>query len=193
MVLVYSPDRPGTKFACQALKLQEFARRRGTGEFVKNGARGDTPEDQAWRASIRMRHLPPHCRGRVGGPSVAAHHLLVAGRARRVLRCGEELERLYRFLGGWTTIGTGMDIVAVESVLGDSAPAQVNQDGSFLLPVKAASNRLGLSIAKVYEPMNCGEIAHVTIGSRRYISRDQTSAFIEATLIPGTAWYYRRE
>ena len=32
----------------------------------------------------------------------------------------------------------------------------------------------------MYELINRGEIAHVMIGSRRYISRDQISAFIEA-------------
>jgi hypothetical protein len=32
----------------------------------------------------------------------------------------------------------------------------------------------------MYELIYCGEIAHVKIGSRRYISRGQMSAFIEA-------------
>ena len=64
-----------------------------------------------------------------------------------------------------------MDIVTAESVLTDSMPPQINQDGSFLLSVKAASKHLGLSAAVVYELINRGEIAHVMIGSRRYISR----------------------
>ena len=50
VVLVWSPDRLARKFACQALLVGEFARagvRAGvrTG-FVKNGPRGDSPEDQ---------------------------------------------------------------------------------------------------------------------------------------------------
>jgi len=46
VVLVYSPDRLARKFAYQALLLEEFARAGVRVEFVTNGARGDTPEDQ---------------------------------------------------------------------------------------------------------------------------------------------------
>jgi excisionase family DNA binding protein len=44
--------------------------------------------------------------------------------------------------------------------------------------VKAGAKHLGVSISVMYELVNRGEIAHVMIGSRRYISRDQISAFI---------------
>jgi excisionase family DNA binding protein len=71
--------------------------------------------------------------------------------------------------------------VAIESPLGDGVPAQINQDGSFLLSVKAAAKHLGISAGMLYELVNRGEIAHVMIGSRRYISRDQLSAFIESS------------
>ena len=46
VVLVYSPDRLARKFAYQALLLEEFARAGVRVEFIKNGARGDSPEDQ---------------------------------------------------------------------------------------------------------------------------------------------------
>jgi site-specific DNA recombinase len=46
LVLVYSPDRLARKFAYQALLLEEFARAGVRVEFIKNGARGDSPEDQ---------------------------------------------------------------------------------------------------------------------------------------------------
>ena len=46
MVLVYSPDRLARKFAYQALLLEELARCGVRVDFIKNGARGDTPEDQ---------------------------------------------------------------------------------------------------------------------------------------------------
>jgi site-specific DNA recombinase len=46
VILVYSPDRLARKFACQALLIEEFARAGARVEFVKNGARGDSPEDQ---------------------------------------------------------------------------------------------------------------------------------------------------
>jgi len=46
VVLVYSPDRLARKFAYQALLIEEFARAGVRVEFIKNGARGDSPEDQ---------------------------------------------------------------------------------------------------------------------------------------------------
>jgi site-specific DNA recombinase len=46
VVLVYSPDRLARKFAYQALLIEEFARAGVRVEFVKNGARSDSPEDQ---------------------------------------------------------------------------------------------------------------------------------------------------
>jgi len=46
VVLCYSPDRLARKFAYQALLVEEFARCGVRVEFVKNGARGDSPEDQ---------------------------------------------------------------------------------------------------------------------------------------------------
>ena len=46
VVLCYSPDRLARKFAYQALLAGEFARCGVRVEFVKNGARGDSPEDQ---------------------------------------------------------------------------------------------------------------------------------------------------
>jgi site-specific DNA recombinase len=46
VVLVYSPDRLARKFAYQALLIEEFARTGVRVEFIKNGARGDSPEDQ---------------------------------------------------------------------------------------------------------------------------------------------------
>jgi site-specific DNA recombinase len=46
VVLCYTPDRLARKFAYQALLVEEFARCGVRVEFIKNGARGDSPEDQ---------------------------------------------------------------------------------------------------------------------------------------------------
>jgi site-specific DNA recombinase len=46
VVLIYSPDRLARKFAYQALLVEEFARAGVRVEFARNGARGDSPEDQ---------------------------------------------------------------------------------------------------------------------------------------------------
>ncbi len=77
------------------------------------------------------------------------------------------------------------NIVSIESVLDDRAPAPVSKDGSLLLSVKAAASHLGLTTSVLYELINRGEIAHVMIGSRRYVSRDQINAFIEANTHTG--------
>jgi len=46
VVLCYSPDRLARKFAYQALLIEEFTRAGVRVEFIKNGPRGDSPEDQ---------------------------------------------------------------------------------------------------------------------------------------------------
>ncbi len=46
VILCYSPDRLARKFAYQALLIEEFTRAGVRVEFITNGARGDSPEDQ---------------------------------------------------------------------------------------------------------------------------------------------------
>jgi excisionase family DNA binding protein len=115
----------------------------------------------------------------------AERHVRAIGEEEAIRKVQEELERPYGFLGGWTTIGTDMDVVSIQSVLDDREPAQVSSEGGFLLSVKAASRHLGLTRSVLYELINRGEIAHVMIGSRRYISRDQINAFVEANTHTG--------
>jgi excisionase family DNA binding protein len=136
-----------------------------------------------------LKDIPMRYKIVVSRVRTAERHVRATTEEDAIRKVQDELERPYGFLGGWTTVGTDMDIVTAESVLADSMPPQINQDGSFLLSVKAASKHLGLSAAVVYELINRGEIAHVTVGSRRYISRDQISAFIEANTHTG---YHQR-
>ena len=132
-----------------------------------------------------LKDIPMRYKIVVSRVQTAERHVRATTEEDAIRKVQQELERPYGFLGGWTTVGTDMDIVAAESVLDGSMPPQISQDGSFLLSVKAASKHLGLSTAVVYELINRGEIAHVMIGSRRYISRDQISAFIEANTHTG--------
>lgn len=94
----------------------------------------------------------------------------------------DELDRPYGFLGQWTTVDTGMDIVeAVSPMSGGDYPPQLNQrDGSYMLSLKAAGKYLGLSYSSLYQLVIAGEIEHVMVGSRRYITRDQIADFIAA-------------
>jgi excisionase family DNA binding protein len=121
----------------------------------------------------------------VSRAQTAERHVRAISEEEAIRKVQAELERPYGFLGGWTTIGTDMDIVSIQSVLDDQAPAQVSSEGGFLLSVKAASRHLGLTTSVLYELINRGEIAHVMIGSRRYISHDQINAFIEANTHTG--------
>lgn len=91
----------------------------------------------------------------------------------------EELDRPYGFLGGWQTVDTDMDVVEAQSSLPGS-PQPIGNDGTALLSVKDAAAHLGIAYSRVYSLIGDGEIEHVAIGSRRYISRDGIKAFIEA-------------
>ena len=75
-----------------------------------------------------------------------------------------------------------MDIVeAVSPMSGGDYPPQLNQrDGSYMLSLKAAGKYLGLSYSSLYQLVVTGEIEHVMVGSRRYITRDQIADFIAA-------------
>jgi excisionase family DNA binding protein len=73
-----------------------------------------------------------------------------------------------------------MDIVEAESPIA-GPPAQLTyRDGSLLLSVKAAATHLGVPTGTIYQLINSGEIDHVLIGHRRYITRNQLTAFIDA-------------
>lgn len=100
----------------------------------------------------------------------------------------DEIDRPYGFLGGWTTVGTDMDVVAIESPLDGVTPAQIIRDGTFLLSVKAAAKYLGVSYSTLYDLINRGEISHVLIGTRRYVGREYLNAFIETNTHTG---YYQ--
>ena len=132
-----------------------------------------------------LKDIPMRYKVVVSRVQTAERQVRASSEEEGIRKVQEELERPYGFLGGWTTIGTDMDIVSIESVLDDRLPAQVSNDGSFLMSVKAASRHLGLTTSVLYELINRGEIAHVMIGSRRSISRDQISAFIEANTHTG--------
>lgn len=54
------------------------------------------------------------------------------------------------------------------------------EDGRVLLSIKQAAAHLGISYSALYQLVNTAEIHHVAIGSRKYISRDALSAFVES-------------
>jgi excisionase family DNA binding protein len=94
-------------------------------------------------------------------------------------RIQEELDRPYGYLGSWRTVHTDLEIVEAESSV-DGNPPPVAGTGSLLLSVKNAAAYLGISTSQMYDLVNAGEVAHVAINTRKYVSRDALNAFIEA-------------
>jgi excisionase family DNA binding protein len=172
--------------ATEALVSARRAIRRASADQERRSLRAAhaRASKQAVRPSL-LKDIPMRYKIVVSRVQTAERHVRAVSEEDAIRKVQEELERPYGFLNGWTTVGTDMDIVAIESPLGDGVPAQINQDGSFLLSVKAAAKHLGISAGMLYELINRGEIAHVMIGSRRYISRDQMSAFIESNTHTG--------
>jgi excisionase family DNA binding protein len=99
----------------------------------------------------------------------------------------EEFERPYGFFGSWKTTGSEIDVIEAEqtTVIG---PASLSDGGPMLLSVKESGKALGISTGAIYELINQGDIEHVAIGSRKYISREALKEFIQQNTHRG---YYR--
>jgi excisionase family DNA binding protein len=89
----------------------------------------------------------------------------------------DEVERPYGFMGRWQTVSTDIEVLAEESTL----PQAVGPigDGPLLLSVKDAAKHLGVTYNAMYDLINRGEIEHLRLGRRMYVSRDAMTHFIE--------------
>jgi len=81
-------------------------------------------------------------------------------------------------LYGWTTKSVDMRITGVDNVV-EGIPLVDGQGGPELYSVKGAAARLGVSPSVVYDLVRSGELAHVSVGRRRLISRAAMAKFIE--------------
>lgn len=88
-----------------------------------------------------------------------------------------ELDRPYGLLGQWQTASTEVEVVAAEPV--DGVTPTIPGEGPLLLAIKDAATYLGIRPGRLYELVNTGEIDHVRVGRRTYISRDAITRFIE--------------
>lgn len=95
----------------------------------------------------------------------------------------EELRQPYGFLGRWETVGTEVEVLAVETSVG-GAPT-VPADDALLLSVVDAAKALGVSRGSLYELVNGGEIRSLQIGRRRLIPRTALVDFIEGNTRTG--------
>lgn len=98
-----------------------------------------------------------------------------------------EFDRPYGYFGSWKTTASEVDVVEAEqtTVVG---PTHLSADGPLLLGIKDAAKSLGISCATLYQMINQGDIEHVAIGARKYISREKLMEFIERNTHKG---YYR--
>jgi excisionase family DNA binding protein len=90
----------------------------------------------------------------------------------------QEFDRPYGYFGSWKTTNSEIDVIEAEqtTVIG---PTHLSAGGPLLLSVKDAAKALGISYSTLYQMMNQGDIEHVVIGSRKYLSREKLHEFIE--------------
>lgn len=90
----------------------------------------------------------------------------------------QEFDRPYGYFGSWKTTNSEIDVIEAEqtTVIG---PTHLSADGPLLLSIKDAAKSLGISYSTLYQMLNQGDIEHVVIGSRRYLSREKLHEFIE--------------
>ncbi|GAA1968498.1 helix-turn-helix domain-containing protein [Amycolatopsis minnesotensis] len=89
-----------------------------------------------------------------------------------------EFDRPYGYFGSWKTTGTELDVVEAEQTTAIQ-PAPLSTQGPLLLSLKDAAKALGLSYSTLYQMINHGDLDHVLLGTRKYVSREHLVEFIE--------------
>ena len=118
----------------------------------------------------------------------ATRHVRAASEEEARKKIEDELSRPYGFLGAWQTVAQDLDLVAIESPLGDQPlpdHAALRDEGGFVLSVKATARFLGVPEATVRKLINDGDMKHVRFGQRIYITRDQINDFLHANTHAG--------
>jgi excisionase family DNA binding protein len=118
----------------------------------------------------------------------ATRHVRAASEEDARKKIEDELSRPYGFLGAWQTVAQDLDLVAIESPLGDQPlpdHAALKDEGGFVLSVKATARFLGVPEATIRKLVNDGEMKHVRFGQRIYITRDQINDFLQANTHAG--------
>jgi excisionase family DNA binding protein len=89
-----------------------------------------------------------------------------------------EFDRPYGYFGSWKTVGTDVDVTAAEQTT-VIAPTDLSPAGPMLLSIKDAAKALGVSPSVLYQMTSQGDIDWVSIGNRKYISRETLLEFIK--------------
>jgi excisionase family DNA binding protein len=118
----------------------------------------------------------------------ATRHVRAASEEEARKKIEDELSRPYGFLGAWQTVAQDLDLVAIESPLGDQplpAHAALKDEGGFVLSIKATARFLGVPESAVRKLVHDGDMKHVRFGQRIYITRDQINDFLHANTNTG--------
>jgi excisionase family DNA binding protein len=119
---------------------------------------------------------------------IATRHVRAASEEDARTKIEDELSRPYGFLGAWQTVAQDLDLIAIESPLGDQPlpdHAALKDDGGFVLSIKATARFLGVPEATIRKLVNDGDMKHVRFGHRIYITRDQINDFLHANTHAG--------
>lgn len=100
----------------------------------------------------------------------------------------EEFNKPYGYYGSWKTTTSEVEVIEAEQTT-VIKPNALSDSGPLLLSLKQAGEALGLSYSMVYELVNQGELEHVQVASRKYVSRETLKEFIKENTYRG--YHYR--
>lgn len=101
----------------------------------------------------------------------------------------EEFNKPYGYYGSWKTTTSEVEVIEAEETT-VIKPNVLSDSGPLLLSLKQAGEALGLSYSMVYKLVNQGELEHVQVSSRKYVSRETLKEFIKENTHRG--YHYRR-
>jgi excisionase family DNA binding protein len=127
---------------------------------------------------------------RVTRVQVAERMVLAKDEEHAMDKLRAELDQPYGFFGRWETTATEAEIVAIEPREG--LTPTIPGEGPLLMSIKDAAAHLGLPYGRLYELVNGGEIDHVRVGRRTYISRASLTKFVEENTRSGYQAEYAR-
>ncbi len=184
---------PSAATALAVAKEEESAAPQDDGRAVRRPgqAKQPRPAGAATGGSAADRRTQPvRYRVMVSRVQVSERYVRAVDEQDAARKVQEELDRPYGFIGGWRTVDTDLDVVEAESPL-HQAPGPLREGGPALLSLKQAAAHLGISYGTLWQLVRGGEIDHVEIGTRRFISRDALTTFIEANTRRGTSYPVR--
>jgi excisionase family DNA binding protein len=122
-------------------------------------------------------------RVRITQVQVADRSVLAKDEEDAMERIRAELDKPYGLLGRWETASTEAEIVAQEP--SEGITPTIPGESPLLMSIKDTATHLGIPAGRVYELVNTGEIDHVRVGRRTYISRAAVTKFIETNTRSG--------